>query len=185
MKKSIIASVVALGMVSGLAQAAVNEVQFLGNVTTVSCDLVPSVDGSKNPNGVSQIQLGDVATNATGKTVGFTFKPAGGTQNEDACDKFAQAANSALELTWSGDKFTNNGLGVLDGYAASGSNVQITPVNSTNAQASYIKANGEKHAFNGSVLAKGGDGLKYNAVLQAGPTPGAFAAAATFNVTYK
>lgn len=184
MKKSIIASVVALGMVSGLAQAAVNEVQFLGNVTTVSCDLVASADGSKNPNGPSQIQLGDVATNATGKIVGFAFKPAKGTQNEEACDKFAQDTNSALELTWSGDKFTNDGLGVLDGYAASGSNVQITPVNSTNAKA-YIKANGEKHAFNGSVLAKGGEGLKYNAVLQAGPTPGAFAAAATFNVTYK
>ncbi|EFN6235601.1 fimbrial protein [Escherichia sp. E4742] len=185
MKKSIIASVVALGMVSGLAQAAVNEVQFQGNVTTVSCDLVPSVDGSMDPNGVGKIQLGDVAAGGTGKIVSFAFKPAKGTQNEQACDQVAGVAGKTLDLTWSGAKFGAKGLGALDGSAASDSNVEIKPVNSTNTAATFVKASGEKNTFNTSVLKSGtGEGLKYEAVLKAGTTPGEFAAAATFNVTY-
>ncbi len=181
MKKSIIASVVALGMVSGLAQAAINEVQFHGNVTTVSCDLVPSVDGSDKPNGPSLIELGDVAIGGTGQVAKFAFKPAAGAQNKTACEQVA-ANGKTLDLTWSGNKFGNNGLGALDGSAASGSNVEIKPVNSTNAAATFVKASGEKNTFSTSVLT--GEGLKYEAVLKAGQTPGDFKAAATFNVTY-
>ena len=74
MKKSVIASVMALGMASGLAQAADtpdNEIQFKGNVSTVTCDLAPSVNGSLNPDGVGVIQLGDVKVGGTGKVVSF------------------------------------------------------------------------------------------------------------------
>ncbi|HGA5440695.1 TPA: fimbrial protein [Salmonella enterica subsp. enterica serovar Eastbourne] len=185
MKKSIIASVIALGMASGVAQAAVNEVQFHGNVTTVSCDLVPSVNGSLDANGPGMIELGDVATGGTGKTVSFVFKPRQDAQNQTACDQIAGVAGKTLDLTWSGIKFGNNGLGALDGSAAADSNVEIKPINSTNAAASFVKASGEKNTFNTSLLQSGtGEGLKYEAVLKAGKTPGDFKTAATFNVTY-
>ncbi|ELO4939432.1 fimbrial protein [Escherichia coli] len=188
MKKSIIASVIALGMVSGLAQAAANEVQFHGRVNTASCDLVPSVDGSLMPNGVGMIELGDVKTGAPGQIVNFAFKPAQNDQNIAACDQLAGTAGKTVDLTWSGDKFGNAGLGVIDDTAAgaaAGSHVEITPVNSTNTSASFVKASGEKNTFNASVLKSGtGEGLKYKAVLRGGNTPGEFNAAATFNMTY-
>ena len=89
MKKSIIASIVALGMASGMAQAATNEVQFHGNVTTVTCDLTPSIDGSLNPNGPGMIELGDVKVGGEGKVVHFAFKPASDTSNATACNAIA------------------------------------------------------------------------------------------------
>ncbi|EFN6235702.1 fimbrial protein [Escherichia coli] len=183
MKKSIIASVIALGLVSGLAQAANNEVQFHGTVTTESCDLSPVVNGSLNPNGGSLIELGDVKAEGTGKPVTFAFHPAADQENVKACNAIAGAANKVVEVTWSGSKFESKGLGMLNG-AATGSFVQITPVNNTGAK-DFIKANNTKHEFSANLLAQGADGLKYSALLQAGSTPGDFQTAATFNMSYK
>ncbi|ENW0636919.1 major pilin PefA, partial [Salmonella enterica] len=44
MKKSIIASIIALGVLGGTAHAA-NEVTFLGSVSATTCDLTTSVNG--------------------------------------------------------------------------------------------------------------------------------------------
>ena len=195
MKKSVIASVMALGMASGLAQAADtpdNEIQFKGNVSTVTCDLAPSVNGSLNPDGVGVIQLGDVKVGGTGKVVSFAFKPTNAQGNQTACDNIANgttknpngAAYQSVDLTWKGVKFGNAGLGASDGSAATDSHVEIKPVNSTGQNTSFIKASGEVNSFPVSVLGTGNDGLKYEAVLKGGQVAGEFAASANFNMSY-
>ncbi|EGG3587708.1 major pilin PefA, partial [Salmonella enterica] len=54
MKKSIIASIIALGVLGGTAHAA-NEVTFLGSVSATTCDLTTSVNGAAQPNQVVQL----------------------------------------------------------------------------------------------------------------------------------
>lgn len=185
MKKSVIASIVALGLVSGLAQAApTNEVQFHGSVTATTCDIEASVDGSLNPGGANRIELGDVAIGGTGKTVAFSFKPVQDQQNLTACDAIA-AGNKTPELTWTGVKFGSQGLGMLVGAAAD-AHVKITPVNDKGQNKTFINATNTKHTFDANVLSSAnGDGLKYSALLEAGQTPGDFQTAANFNLTYK
>lgn len=185
MKKSIIASIVALGMASGMAQAATNEVQFHGNVTTVTCDLTPSIDGSLNPNGPGMIELGDVKVGGEGKVVRFAFKPASDTSNATACNAIATSGTTNnVILTWAGSKFDSAGLGALDGSAAVDSHVEIKPVNSKAQTPAFVKASGEQNAFAPAVLQQGAEGLRYEAKLKAGQTAGDFKAAATFNMTY-
>lgn len=184
MKKSIIASVIALGMVSGLAQAAVNEVQFHGTVSTVTCDLAPSVDGSLNPNG-NRIELGDLKIGQKGQVVKFSFKPT--TQdpaNVTACNDIAKDPNKTVSMTWRSDKFGAKGLGIITGDAKD-SFVNIAPVNDKGAGKDIITANNTTHEFSASMLADGAEGLKYSAFLQAGQQAGDFQTAATFTMAYK
>lgn len=184
MNKSIIASVVALGMFSGMAQAVDNEVQFHGEVSAATCDLVPSVDGSLNPTG-NEIELGDVKINGEGKVVNFAFKPAQTQENIAACDAMAGTANKTLELTWTSDYFGSEGLGIISG-GATGSHVKITPVNDKGQNKTFINASKTKHEFDASVLSsQNGEGLKYTARLHAGPDAGEFVSASKFNLTYK
>ena len=142
MKKSIIASVVALGLVSGMAQAGEKEIQFVGSVTAVTCDIDPSVDGS------------------TSIMPGVT-----------------------VSLTWTGDKFTTDGLGSISGTATD-AHVQITALNAK-SQGDFIKASATTHEFAPSHLKTGGKGLQYKAVLKGGSVAGDFQTAAKFNLTYK
>lgn len=72
MKKSIIASIIALGVLGGTAHAA-NEVTFLGSVSATTCDLTTSVNGAAQPNQV--VQLGTVQANQPGNFVDFAMKP--------------------------------------------------------------------------------------------------------------
>ncbi|EGE2290361.1 hypothetical protein [Escherichia coli] len=180
MKKSIIASVVALGLVSGLAQAGEKEIQFVGSVSTVTCDIDPSVDGSSTiMPGV--IQLGAVKTGALGTAVDFAFKPSAVSGNQESCD--AMLDNGTVSLTWTSDKFTNDGLGAMSG-AATDAHVEITPRNAK-TQASFIKANATTHEFESSTLKTGGNGLQYKAALHGGSVAGDFQSAAKFNFSYK
>lgn len=186
MKKSVIASIVALGFVSGLAQAAVptNEIQFHGTVTATTCDIEAFADGSLSPSGANRIELGDVAVGGTGKTVTFSFKPVQNQQNITACDAIA-AGNKTPELTWTGIKFNGQGLGMLVGTATD-AHVKITPVNDKGQNKTFINATNTKHTFDAGVLSSTNNaGLKYSALLEAGQTPGDFQTAANFNLTYK
>lgn len=191
MKKSMIASLVALGLVSGLAQAADKEIKFVGSVTAVTCDIEPSVDGSDTmmPN---TIQLGTVATGETGKVVDFRFKPSVTAGNQSSCDNMQD--NGTVSLTWTGDTFSSKGLGIIPVLDANGNLsgtaqatdafVEITPKNAKTA-GSFIQASNTTHEFAPSTLKAGGDGLQYQAVLQGGQVAGAFQTAAKFNFSYK
>lgn len=180
MKKSIIASVVALGLVSGLAQAAEKEIQFVGSVTTVTCDIEPSVDGSDTMMpGV--IQLGTVKIHDTGRAVDFTFKPSAVADNQANCD--AMLDTGTVSLTWTSDKFTSDGLAAISGEATD-ARVEITPKNAK-TNPGFIKATATTHEFTPSTLKTGGDGLKYQAALHGGSVAGDFQSAAKFNFSYK
>lgn len=191
MKKSMIASLVALGLVSGLAQADDKEIKFVGSVTAVTCDIEPSVDGADTmlPN---TIQLGTVATGERGNVVDFRFKPSVTAGNQTSCDNMQD--NGTVSLTWTGDTFSGKGLGIIPALDANGnlSNtaqatdafVEITPKNASNG-GSFIQASNTTHEFAPSALKTGGDGLQYQAVLQGGQVAGAFQTAAKFNFSYK
>lgn len=191
MKKSMIASLVALGLVSGLAQAADKEVKFVGSVTAVTCDIEPSVDGSDSmlPN---TIQLGAVAKGAAGKEIDFRFKPSVTAGNQSSCDSMQD--NGTVSLTWTGDTFSGQGLGIIPALDANGNPlstaqatdafVEITPKN-TKTASSFIQASNTTHEFAPATLKTGGDGLQYKAVLKGGQIAGAFQTAAKFNFSYK
>lgn len=180
MKKSIIASIVALGLVSGMAQADEKEIQFVGSVTAVTCDIDPSVDGSTSiMPGV--IQLGTVKKGETGTAINFSFKPSATSGNQASCDSMQD--NGTVSLTWTGDKFTTDGLGSISGTATD-AHVQITALNAK-SQGDFIKASATTHEFAPSHLKTGGKGLQYKAVLKGGSVAGDFQTAAKFNLTYK
>ncbi|MGP3592744.1 fimbrial protein [Vagococcus sp. WN89Y] len=181
MKKSIIASVVALGLVSGLAQAAEKEIEFVGSVTKVTCSIVPVVDGAITLN-PSVIKLGNVQPNARGKVVNFAFKPNPTATNRDVCN--AMDDNGTAVLTWSGDKFSTQGLQGISG-SATDAVVEIKAVNTKTGASDIVTASGTQHEFAPSLLKKGGEGLKYKAQLVSGIQAGDFKTAAKFNFSYK
>ncbi|HAD6864591.1 TPA_asm: fimbrial protein [Salmonella enterica subsp. enterica serovar Typhimurium str. SL1344] len=181
MKKSIIASVVALGLVSGLAQAADKEVQFVGSVTNVTCDIEPSVDGS-NSMIPGLIQLGTVAAGVKGQPVNFTFKPAKDQQNITACDTMQDTGTA--KLTWTSSNFTAKGLTAISG-AATDAAVEISPTNAKAGNGTMITASATSHDFDPTLLKTGGAGLKYQAILAGGTQVGDMHTAAKFNFSYK
>ncbi|MGV6421690.1 fimbrial protein, partial [Escherichia coli] len=154
--------------------------QFVGSVTTVTCDIEPSVDGSDTMMpGV--IQLGTVKIHDTGKAVDFTFKPSAVADNQANCD--AMLDTGTVSLTWTGDKFTSDGLAAISGEATD-ARVEITPKNAK-TQPGFIKATATTHEFAPNTLKTGGDGLKYQAALHGGSVAGDFQSAAKFNFSYK
>lgn len=181
MKKSIIASVVALGLVSGLAQAAEKEIEFVGSVTKITCDITPVVDGAESMTpGV--IQLGSVHLNSYGKAVDFAFKPTPYATNIMSCDEMDD--NGTAVLTWSGDKFSSQGLQGLSG-SATDAVVEIKAMNAKTGAGDIVTASGTEHEFEASLLKTGGEGLKYKAQLVGGSQAGDFKTAAKFNFSYK
>lgn len=184
MKKNIIASLVALGMVSGLAQAAEQDVSFTGSVTTVTCDLGVDGDGTNGslPNMVDlgQVKLGDPNS---GKLVSFAFKPLQTAGNQAACDQMAD--DKTATLTWFGTSFDGNGLGKTGG-TAEGAYVELKATNAKSANNNQkITASGTAHDFLSGKLKTGGDGLQYSAKLIPGSSAGSFEAVARYAFSYK
>ncbi|ECU3284686.1 fimbrial protein [Salmonella enterica subsp. enterica serovar Javiana] len=183
MKKSIIASVVALGMVSGGVQASEQDVTFHGSVTTVTCDLDVTGDGINGnlPNMVDlgQAKLGDADS---GKVVNFVFKPSQTAGNQAACD--VMEANNTASLTWFGTSFDGNGLGKTSG-TAEGASVKLMATNAKTNNNQPVTANGTVHEFSADKLKTGGDGLQYSAQLIPGTEAGSFEAVARYAFSYK
>lgn len=81
MKKLMIASAIAMSMAAGSAMAATdmgnqqNEIQFLGAVTEVTCDIDAVVDGAVN----NVVQLGTVKKGESGQEKNITLKAKAGT----------------------------------------------------------------------------------------------------------
>ncbi|HCC1352343.1 TPA: major pilin PefA [Salmonella enterica subsp. enterica serovar Paratyphi C] len=172
MKKSIIASIIALGVLGGTAHAA-NEVTFLGAVSATTCDLTTSVNGAAQPNQV--VQLGTVQANQTGNAVEFAMKPADPTAQ--ACGNLAQ---KTATITWASAALDGEGFGATSGTAAD-AKVLVDSVNSKAPGA--VNANASSVDFDGANLTT--DGLKFTAKLKGGQTEGDFKSVASFAVTYK
>ncbi|EGJ8836519.1 fimbrial protein [Escherichia coli] len=181
MNKNIIASIVALGMVSGAAQATEHDVTFNGSVTAVTCDLEVTGEGSHSglPN---MVDLGQAELGSRGKLVNFAFKPSQTNNNQQTCDNMEDTGTATL--TWYGTSFDGTGLGKTAG-TAEGAYVELMATNATADNNQPITASGTSHDFSPSELKTGGDGLQYSAQLVSGSEAGDFEAVARYAFSYK
>ncbi len=174
MKKSIIASIIALGVLGGTAHAA-NEVTFLGSVSATTCDLTTSVNGAAQPNQV--VQLGTVQAGQEGTAVDFAMKPANpgslGCQGLDT---------KTVTVSWASAALNADGFGATGG-AATDATVLVNNVNAKTNPGAAVNANASTVEFNGADLNT--DGLKFQAKLKGGQTVGDFKSVASFAVAYK
>lgn len=170
MKKLIISSAIAMTMTAGSAMASQGDVQFFGNVTAETCDLISEIDGAVN----NTIQLGTVKVGADGDEKRFSFKKAPGAN----CT--AAAAKNAT-ITWSGN-LGAEGI-IKQSGLAEGAYVELKPENGTNTNA--ITASNTTTEFDKSKLDS--EGYKFTAKLMANKatTPGDFQSAAAYAVTYQ
>ncbi|HGE5896224.1 TPA: fimbrial protein [Escherichia coli] len=174
MKKSIIASIIALGVLGGTAHAA-NEVTFLGAVNAATCDLTTSVNGAAQPNQV--VQLGTVQVGKEGTAVDFAMKPA------DAAAPGCQGLDTkTVTISWASAALNADGFGATSG-AASDATVLVNNVNAKTNPGAAVNANASSVEFNGADLKA--DGLKFQAKLKGGQTEGDFKSVASFAVAYK
>ncbi|EKN4715480.1 fimbrial protein [Yersinia enterocolitica] len=179
MKKSIIASVIALGLVGGAAHAANNEVQFVGAVTSETCDLQPETsDGGMITNIVN---LGSVKVGETGQPVEFALKPVDATA--PGCQAIA-VPNKTATVSWASPAFTADGLKAISG-AATDAAVLLTAKNSGAAgnADTVINSSTRSVLFPATQITQ--DGLTFAAQLKAKNAVGDFQSAASFVVAYK
>ncbi|HEI6731323.1 fimbrial protein [Yersinia enterocolitica] len=184
MKKNVITSVVALGMVSGLAHAIPSQdVTFTGSVTAVTCDLTITGEGA-NGSLPNQVALGTAKVGEKAQPVEFVFKPSQVAGNQDACDAM-QDSNKA-SITWFGSTFDGKALTNASG-SATGAYVELMAKNAdADDSGKVVTASGTEHKFPASYLKTGGEGLKYTAQLDAtGAQAGSVETVARYAFSYK
>lgn len=175
MKKLMIASAIAMTMAAGSAMASQGEIQFFGNVTAQTCDLVPEIGGAVN----NMIQLGTVTTKSgsgsthQGRAIEFTLKPKAG----EAC---TEAAQLGATIAWDGNLGTQ---GVVNqGGQAVDAHVVLLAKNATTLNTPITS---EKHFAEFAADKLKGEGYQFSAQLIGGATPGDFQSASAYAVTYK
>ncbi|MBW5812815.1 fimbrial protein [Yersinia kristensenii] len=175
MKKSIVSSVIALGVMAGsAAHAAPVDVTFTGGVTAKTCDI--SVD---SPNAMgNNIELGVVGKGVTGPAVSFALKAA----NAAGGDCANLTAQDTAQVRWFSPKMDALGLGMTSGEA-NDSRVLLTAVNTKSANPVSINNSNDTAEFEANKVVN--DGLKFEAKLQGGQTPGRFQSVAKVDILYK
>lgn len=182
MKKSILASVIALGLVSGLTHAAENEVQFVGSVVKTTCDLEASGTGPNAGLVKNVIELGQATTGMPGKDVNFAFKPVNEGNNVQNCAQLAQDGISTVALTWNSNAFNGTGLAAISG-TASDAYVEVKATNAKVGNDEVMTTSGAVQEFDATKLSS--EGLQYQAKLIGGNKPGDFKTASKFTFYYK
>lgn len=170
MKKLMIVSTIAMTMVAGSAMASQGDIKFFGNVSAVTCDVTPSIDG----NVTDLVQLGTVAPNGEGDAKNIIFK-ATNISGEDC----ASLKEKTASIAWSGE-LTPHGIGAQSGVAQD-AYVILTPANGKDSNP--VNASHNVSMFDASKLAT--EGFKFTAKLKGGSTPGDFQSAAAYAVTYQ
>ena len=176
MKKSIISSVIALGLM-GEAYAANsnNTVIFHGAVSATTCELVPSQNGQLLVD--STVYLGTVAPNAEGQSKEFVLKAKDA--NNAACK--ALTAQNTATVAWTSAFLNANGLLADPSSIANDAQVLLSSVNAKTPGAITASANTADFTADKVI----GEGLKFNAKAKGGTTPGTFQTAASFSIAYK
>lgn len=175
MKKVFIASAIAMSMAAGSAMAAQGEVQFFGNVTAQTCDLVPEIGGAVN----NMVQLGTVTTKGAtgsaheGQPIEFSLKA----KDATAC---TEAAKLGATISWDGNMGTE-GIVNQNGKATD-AHVVLLAKNATTADTKITSSNNSA-TFASDKLS--GEGYKFSAQLIGGSTAGDFQTASAYAVTYK
>lgn len=175
MKKQFLAvSALALAVMSGSALAAPQDVQFVGTVTDVTCDIKPEVGGTTG----NYVQLGSVTAGQAGSEELFTLKADAGA-GPNSCG--ALVANKTATVSWLGG-FDGTGLTAKTGTATD-AHALITTVNASGQQVLMTSTTTEAD-FNAANLTNG-TGLQYKAQLKGGTQLGDYISSAAFLVTYK
>ncbi|HAI4938043.1 TPA: fimbrial protein [Escherichia coli] len=176
MKKVFIASAIAMSMAAGSAMAAgqQSEVQFLGTVTSVTCDIDTSVNG----NATNVVQLGAIAVGASGTPVDFALKAKD--PNAAGCQGLDQKVANIVFQGALGDKGLENGTGT-----ATKAHVTLKTMNGKDNAQQEIKKGSNTVTFPGNAVI--GDGYKFQAKLvsETGGTEGSFDSALAYAVTYQ
>ncbi|EDT0233585.1 fimbrial protein PefA [Salmonella enterica] len=176
MKKQFLAvSALALAVMSGSALAAPQDVQFVGTVTEVTCDIKPEVNGTTG----NYVQLGNVAKGVTGGAMEFALKADAGTGN-GSCG--ATSAGKTATVSWIGG-FNSEGLTSKTGTATDAVAL-ISTVNASGLSPVVAMTSTTNEAeFNAANLSNG-TGLKYKAQLKGGQQAGDYISSAAFLVQY-
>lgn len=176
MKKLMIASAIAMTMAAGSAMAAdagnqQNEIQFLGAVTEVTCNIDAVVDGAVN----SVVQLGTVKKGESGQEKNIVLKAKAGT----TC---AGLDTKTATITFRGP-LGANGLENANGTAA-GATVALVAKNSTTADQSITE---DLSQIDFPANKVNNDGYQLTAQLKSAATgsAGTFESALAYAVTYQ
>lgn len=177
MKKMMIASAIAMTMVSGSAMAYQSELQFFGTVTSKTCDLVLS---SSNGGSVSNlIQLGDVqGKDDEGNAKDILLKPA----VAGSCDS---ASITKASITWGSSAMGEKGIGNSSAEGANDAYVKLIAKDSggnTAAHKNPINKNNNTVDFSISSI---DDGVAFSASLVGGTQTGVFQSVAAYSVSYE
>lgn len=180
MKKLMIASAIAMTMTAGSAMAAgqQSEVQFLGVVTSVTCDIGSSVNG----NATNIVQLGSVTAGSQGTPVDFSLKA----QNPGAAGCTALAGKTAT-IALMGPLGIN---GLENGVTGTATKAHVTlkTLNGKDTPEQEIKKGSSSVTFAADKLVGANpEGYKFQAKLvsEAGGTEGTFDSALAYAVTYQ
>ncbi len=172
MKKLLLPLIISSALFSGYTTANTGEVQFIGAVTSETCDIDTEIGGLVK----STIDLGKMTTADTnGDSVNFDLVP----RSEDCLKK------TSGQVGWQSAGFTNTGLANMKG-TANGVSIQLTAINSTtpNQDVTY---NSQTVDFGNGTDAIGN--LKFKARMSATKgqtlTEGTVISSATYAVAYK
>lgn len=172
MKKNLLTiSALAMVVMSGSTIAGQNSgnIQFLGSVTTKTCDIVTDVNGATK----DVINLGTASTNAPATPVSFTLKA----KDPASCDL---TGTTDTEVTFASPALGAAGL-TNTGGTATGAWVSLTPVNATTATPVTAGA-ATAIVTNANFLA---GGAQFNALLTGGSVAGTYASEVSYAVAYK
>ncbi|MCZ9045133.1 fimbrial protein [Escherichia albertii] len=170
MKKLMVASAIAMIMAAGSAMASQGDVKFFGNVSAVTCDVTPSIDG----NVTDLVQLGTVAPQGEGEAKDIIFKA-----TDISGGQCGSLTSKTASIAWTGE-LTAEGIGAQSGVAQD-AYVILTPVNGQGSEP--IKASHNVATFDAGKLAT--EGFKFSAKLKGGNTAGDFQTAAAYAITYQ
>ncbi|ELQ4184712.1 hypothetical protein QSO38_002250 [Escherichia coli] len=188
MKKLFIASAIAMTMAAGSVMAAddgggqavqapgnqQSEIQFLGVVSSVTCDINASVNG----NATNIVQLGSVAVGSEGKPVDFALKAKDATQ--PGCAGLGTKVANIVFQGPLGDLGLENGTGT-----ATKAHVSLKTLNAKDTNEVDIKKGSNTVTFPGDAVV--GEGYKFQAKLvsETGGSEGTFDSALAYAVTYQ
>lgn len=177
MKKTIIASILALGIIGvNTAQAADSEVNFIGAVTAETCDLSPAVGGTTQLSTV--VQLGTVAPGENdGTPVNFSLKAA----NPAASGCANLEDQDVAHVSWTSPAMNAEGLGATAGTADDA----VVILKTLNAKDAQVTINNTTRAADFEAKKALSDGLQFSAQLKSGQKSGDFQSVAAFAVSYK
>nr|WP_127645079.1 fimbrial protein [Pantoea agglomerans] len=171
-KKNVFTSLLLVVAFAQQASANSGDIQFVGSVSTQTCDIKPVVGGTtKNDIDLGNIEYTAAAAKAVnnGKVVSFSLVPAAGCTNANGAD-----------VSWVGSSFNNAGLSNVQG-TAQGISVKLA---TDDASPQDININHQTAGF-----AKGVNEFKFNAQMVADESaevkPGSVIAHASYSVAYK